>query len=87
MKTTEKVYWIKWGVSVVVSVLSWAIQLYFKQDGSLVLLIGVLFYLSFSDFLSKTYKLERIHGLMVGIGAYLFTWVMLWTLLWTVFKF
>ncbi len=86
MKTTERIYWIKWGISLIASVLSWALQVYVKLDGTMVLLIGAVFYMSLSDYLSHKYGLERIHGLMVGVGAYLFTWIMIWTLLWTLVK-
>ena len=49
-------------------------------------MIGALVYLAFSDLLSTLMKLERNHGLKIGIGSYIFTWVTAWTLLYTVYK-
>jgi hypothetical protein len=49
-------------------------------------MLGTLLYLSSSDLLSGYLKLDRGHGLKVGVGAYIFIWVMVWTLLYTVFR-
>jgi hypothetical protein len=86
LKTSEKVYWIKTGFALVSAVLSFTLQQYYSVDGSLIFMIGALVYLAFSDLLSTLMKLERNHGLKIGIGSYIFTWVTLWTLLYTVYK-
>jgi hypothetical protein len=49
-------------------------------------MLGVLLYLASSDLLSGYLNLDRGHGLKVGVGAYIFIWVMVWTLLYTVFR-
>ncbi len=49
-------------------------------------MIGALVYLAFSDLLSTLMKLERNHGLKIGIGSFIFVWVTLWTLLYTVYR-
>ncbi len=86
MKTSEKVYWIKTGFALVSAALSFTLQQYFSVDGSLIFMIGALVYLAFSDLLSTLMKLERNHGLKIGIGSFIFVWVTLWTLLYTVYR-
>jgi hypothetical protein len=86
LKTSERVYWIKTGFALVSAVFSFTLQQYYSVDGSLIFMIGALVYLAFSDLLSTLMKLERNHGLKIGIGSYIFTWVTLWTLLYTVYK-
>jgi hypothetical protein len=49
-------------------------------------MLGTLLYLASSDLLSGFFKLDRGHGLKIGVGAYIFIWVMIWTLFYTVFK-
>jgi hypothetical protein len=86
LKPSEKMYWIKVGLAIVAAVLSIGLQVYAGVDGTLVFLIGVLLYMGSSEVMSNVFKLDKSHGLKVGVGAYVFIWVMLWTLLYTVFK-
>jgi hypothetical protein len=83
MKSSEKLYWFKAGLALVAAVLCFSLQTYFAIEGTLVFLLGALLYLATSDALSSYFKLERSHGLKVGVGAYVFIWIMLWTLLYT----
>ena len=85
MKTSEKLYWIKAGLALVAAFICFGLQLYGHIEGTLVFMLGVLLYMLSSDLLSGWLKMERGHGLKVGIGAYLFIWIMVWTLLYTVF--
>jgi len=86
MKPSEKLYWIKTGLAFVAALLCVGLQIYVNLEGTLVFMLGTLLYLASSDLLSGYFKLDRSHGLKVGIGAYAFIWVMTWTLLYTVFK-
>jgi len=86
MKQSEKLYWTKVGIALVAAVVCVGLQVYLNMDGVLVFMLGALLYLASSDLLSGLFKLERGHGLKVGIGAYIFVWVMAWTLLYTVFR-
>jgi hypothetical protein len=86
MKPTEKLYWIKAGLAFVAALLCIGLQIYANMEGTLVFMLGTLLYLASSDLLSGYFKLDRSHGLKVGVGAYVFIWVMTWTLLYTVFK-
>jgi zinc transporter ZupT len=86
MKPSEKLYWIKVSIALVAAFLCVALQIYVNIDGALVFMLGVLLYVASSDLLSGWLKLNKGHGLKVGVGAYVFIWVMMWTLLYTVFK-
>jgi hypothetical protein len=86
LKPSEKMYWIKVGLAFVAAVLCVGLQVYANVEGTLVFLIGVLIYMGASEVLSNILKLEKGHGLKIGVGAYVFIWVMVWTLLYTVSK-
>jgi hypothetical protein len=86
MKPSEKLYWIKVGLAFVAAVLCVALQVFVIKDGTLVFMLGILLYLASSDLLSGWLKMDRGHGLKVGVGAYIFIWIMMWTLLYTVFR-
>jgi len=86
MKPSEKLYWIKTGLALIAAILCFTLQVYVKIDGTLVFMLGTLLYLASSDLLSGYLKLDRGHGLKVGVGAYIFVWIMVWTLLYTVFR-
>jgi hypothetical protein len=86
MKPSEKLYWIKAGLALMAGVICVLLQINLNMEGTLVFMLGTLLYLAASDVLSGVFKLERGHGLKVGVGAYVFIWVMTWTLLYTVFK-
>ena len=86
MKPSEKLYWIKVGLALVAAVLCVALQVFGKIDGTLVFMLGTLLYLASSDLLSGWLKMDRTHGLKVGVGAYIFIWMMAWTLLYTIFR-
>ena len=84
MKPSEKLYWVKAGLAVVAGVVCFALQVYGNMDGLLVFTLGSLFYMASSEILAGQFKLERGHGLKVGIGAYIFLWALIWTLLYTI---
>ncbi len=86
MKPSEKLYWIKVGIAVVAALACAALQIFANIEGTLVFLVGVLLYLGVSDALAGVFKLERNHAIKVGVGAYIFIWLMIWTLIYTVFK-
>jgi hypothetical protein len=86
MKQSEKIYWLKVGASVAVAILCVVLQVYIQIDGGLVFAFGALIYMVISDLLATLVKVERGHGFKIGIGAYIFTWLMVWTLLYTILK-
>jgi len=84
MKQSEKVYWLKIVASVVVAIACVVLQVYVHIDSTLVFAFGALIYFIISDLLATFMKVERGHGFKIGIGAYIFTWLMVWTLLYTI---
>lgn len=86
MKASEKIWWFKLAAAVVIGILCFIIQLYFNISGSSVFMIGVLLYVITSDLLARRNGMDQIRGLKIGIGVYLFTWIMIWALLNTVIQ-
>jgi hypothetical protein len=81
MKPSEKVYWIKVSSAVVLGILSFIIMRYFNLDGITTLLIGVTIYLALSNLLAMNMGIDNQRGLKIGVGAFLFIWLMAWTLI------
>ena len=67
-----------------VAIITLIMQLYFNLMGNTAFMLGVLMYLGISDILSSMNGVERIRGLRIGVGVFLFTWVTTWALLYTV---
>jgi hypothetical protein len=86
MKPSEKMYWVKVGLAFIAALLCAGLQIYANVEGTLVFLLGALLYMVSSEVLSNIYKLEKSHGLKVGIGAYVFVWIAVWTLIYTAFR-
>jgi hypothetical protein len=84
MKPSEKLYWVKAGLALIAGIVCFSLQMYANIDGVLVFTLGTLFYMASSELLSGYFKLDRGHGLKVGVGAYVFLWIMVWTLLYTI---
>ncbi len=83
MKASEKMYWIKAGLAVAVAVISTLLQVYFGIEGLYMFMLGITIYLVSSDLLSNMMSVDRGRSLRIGVGAYLFIWLMVWTLLYT----
>ena len=86
MKPSEKLYWIKVGLAFFAGILCFSLQMYAKIDGTLVFFLGIIIYLASSELLSGYFKLDKGHGVKVGVGAYIFVWIMVWTLIYTVIQ-
>ena len=84
MKSSEKIWWTKLAAAVGVAIVSLVMQVYFKLMGSTAFLLGVLIYMGISDVLSSMNGVDRVRGLKIGVGVFLFTWVTTWVLLFTV---
>ena len=83
MNPSEKIWWAKIGVSLVVAGITLAAQVFLGLGGSTTFMLGVLIYLSLSDLLSRMTGVDRFRSLKIGVGAYFFTWLTVWTLLYT----
>ncbi len=81
MKTSEQVYWIK----VVGAVLTGVICLFLNKSLGLqehiILMAGITIYLFLSEALAIVTKINRNRTIKIGIGAFLFIWMLVWTLL------
>jgi hypothetical protein len=84
MKPSDQIYWIKIGLAVVLALFSIFVQTFIKLDGVIAFLIGVTIYLALSDLLAMYMKIERQRGFKIGVGAFIFVWLMSWTLFYTV---
>jgi len=83
LKTSEKTYWIKVAFAVLAAAFCCYAQIYLNVDGTVIFMLGAAIYYGISEALSRIMKLESGHGLKVGIGAYIFVWIVVWTLLYT----
>lgn len=81
MKTSEKVYWIKAGGGVLTGVVSHYLLTQMGLQDYFVLMIGLSLFASISEGLSISTKIERDRSLKIGMGAFLFLWLISWTLL------
>ena len=86
MNAAEKVYWSKFAGAIGVAFLNLALQVLLKVHGSLVFILGIIFYMVLSDLLSSVNGIERTRGLKIGVGIYFFTWFVSWIFLYTVFS-
>lgn len=84
MKASEKTWWMKLLASFGVACITFAVQFYFNVSGSVIFMLGVLIYMALSDLISNINGVERARGLKIGVGAYLFTWILIWVLLNTI---
>ena len=86
MKVSEKIWWYKLGSAIIVAILTFIVQVFFNVNGSTVFMIGVIFYIGISEVLSSMNGVEKLRGLKIGIGVFLFSWIMIWVLLFTVWQ-
>lgn len=84
MKSSEKIWWTKLAAAVGVAIVTLVMQTYFNLMGSTSFMLGVLIYLAISDLLSSMNGVDRVRGLKIGVGVFLFTWVTTWVLLFTI---
>jgi len=84
LKLSERIYWIKAASAIVVGLLCTAIQHYVGLDGAIVFTIGSIVYIVFSEVLAMVLKFDRNRAVRVGIGAFIFLWMLTWTLFHTI---
>ncbi len=84
MKTSDKVYWIKVGGAVIMGILATLLNKYFGLEGNTTFMLGITIYIIFSEALAIVIKMDRSRTLRIGIGAFLFIWVVVWTILNTI---
>ena len=86
MSTAEKVYWLKVVAALGVTVLTLTTQVYFNVSGVAAFMIGIIAYMGLSDVISNANGVERVRGLKIGLGVFLFTWMLTWILSYTIIQ-
>lgn len=81
MKDLDKIYWMKVGAAVIVAIITTLLKSYMGLEGTVAFMIGGALYIMFSEALAILMKMERGKTLKIGVGAFVFIWVLLWTLL------
>jgi hypothetical protein len=84
VKNAEKVWWIKVGASIGVALVTLAFQVYMGFTGETAFMVGVIIYIMISEVSAYFMEIDRTRSLKIGVGAFLFVWVMVWTLAYTV---
>jgi hypothetical protein len=84
VKNAEKVWWIKVVASIGVALVTLAFQVYMGFTGETAFMVGVVLYIIISEASAYVMEVERVRSLKIGVGAFLFVWVMVWTLAYTV---
>jgi hypothetical protein len=86
VKNAEKVWWIKVGASIGVALVTLAFQVYMGFTGETAFMVGVVLYVMISEVSAYVMEIDRTRSLKIGVGAFLFVWVMVWTLAYTVLQ-
>jgi hypothetical protein len=84
VKASDKIYWIKVGGAIVVGILTTLFNKYLGLEGNTTFMLGITIYIIFSEALAIIIKMDRSRTLRIGVGAFLFIWVVIWTLLNTI---
>ena len=87
MTPATKVWWIKLISAIVVSGVTFYINVYMNIDGVIAFLAGVVLYVGISNILARMNNFELGRALKIGWGIFLITWLVVWTLLNTLFNY
>ena len=86
MKNAETVWWFKVVASIGVALITLAFQIYMGFAGETAFMVGVVLYIMISEVSAYFMEIDRTRSLKIGVGAFLFVWVMVWTLAYTVIQ-
>ena len=81
MKTSEKVYWIKTAGAIVTGVVCMYLKSYLGLQEHIALMAGTTLYIALSEGVAALTEIDRNRALKIGMGAFLFLWMLTWTLL------
>ena len=84
MTPAEKIWWLKLVAAIGQACLTLVLQQFLNTDGTTVFMFGALLYVMLTEILSRVYKMDNARVLKIGMGVFLFTWIMVWVLLNTV---
>ncbi|MBN2334039.1 hypothetical protein JXL21_00670 [Candidatus Bathyarchaeota archaeon] len=85
MKTSEQIYWIKVVGALVTGGVCTYLQRSLGLQGHIALMAGTTLYIALSEGLAMITKVDRNRTIKIGIGAFLFLWILVWVLLNTLF--
>jgi hypothetical protein len=80
LKASEKVYWIKSALGLITGGICFYAQSIGMQ-GQLAFMIGATLFIAYSEALAILVKVDRNRTIKIGLGAFLFLWILTWTLL------
>jgi hypothetical protein len=86
MEAMEKLYWTKALIATVIGILFSIIQSAAPLSGLVMLFLGISVYILLSDLLGRLYNIEQAKALKIGIGAYIFTWLIVWIIVYTLIQ-
>ena len=81
MKQSEKVYWIKALLGLTTGLITFYIQSGLGQQGEIALMAGTVMYIAYSEAAAKIFNVDRDRTIKIGMGAFLFLWMLSWVLL------
>jgi hypothetical protein len=85
VKPSEQVYWLKTVGAVLTGGVCMYLEAFIGLEEGLTVLVGIAIYIALSEVLAILTKVDRNRTLRIGIGAFLFLWILVWTLLNTLF--
>jgi hypothetical protein len=86
MKNSEKIYWMKVGGALLIAIITTILNTYVGLEGTTVFFLGITLYVMLSEALAIFVNMNRNRTFRIGIGAFIFIWIMIWTLLNTILK-
>jgi len=87
LKQSEKVYWVKALLGLVTGLITFYINTGLGLQGQLALMSGTVLYIGYSEVAAKLFAVDRDRTIKIGMGAFLFLWMLTWTLLNTMGSF
>jgi len=81
LKESEKVYWIKALLGLVTGLITFYINSSMGLQGEIALMAGTVLYIAYSEAAAKIFNVDRDRTIKIGMGAFLFLWMLSWTLL------
>ena len=81
MKESEKVYWIKALLGLATGFITFYINSSMGFQGEIALMVGTVLYIVYSEAAAKMFNVDRDRTIKIGMGAFLFLWMLSWTLL------
>lgn len=74
-------------LGLVTGLITFYIQSGLGLQGELALMSGTVLYIAYSEVAAKLFDVDRDRTIKIGMGAFLFLWMLIWTLLNTMGKF